>query len=978
MKKLYFTVLLTLITIGSVLSQTTLYSETFTGQNGKGVIGGFFGSTTDLSGVDWTVDVSAANFSDSFFGGNADYFLVLNEIFQSKDTDGNAFWISPSIPISGYTNVTFSLDAIAEGNETGDTFVTQYRVNGGTWTTASTNGNLNGNFNLTVSQVGLTGNNLQIRVRINSSADNDLHAFDNVLVVGTFPCTTTPAEVQDLTATPNSQEVELNWTNSTCFDEVLVVAKEGSAVTAIPTGDGSSYSANATFGFGTTIAANEFVVYKGIGNTETVTNLLNGTPYHFKVFTRKGPNWSNGVSISTIPLINGYCDSNSGDSTFEHISRVRLNTIDNAPSDTGASFYSDFTIISTDLTKQTEYTITIDIVKQFGGDLEFFSVWIDFNGDADFLDPGEQVLLESTNATQVTENFTVPTNSIIGATRMRVSVKYNEAPTPCETGFDTGEVEDYTVNINGSVIYTYDNGWDNDPNGVATSLDAINVVNGEATINLNTKGNTLTVNPSGSLRLNSGTTLQLSESLNMESVSNQYSSLISEGTILGTVNYQRHVNTFATNATTGNNDLISPPLTNATQTFEVFRSRPENANIPSGTIGGVPSFLFGPFNNNTNAYVNFNATYDATILQAGIGYRTASTVVNGSPLVFTGDVLSNVVPVPVSVGTLSQWNLIGNPYPSYLDNEAFLNENITLFDPFAVGIYGYDGTAQNGWTIINLANVAFANNMAPGQGFLFAAGDSGTVNFTPAMRLNSGTDDFIEGRSSSSNHYLKLKVQNASSSFHTDFYFNDSSTRSLDVGYDAKLFDVSLPNLYMYSHLVEDNDGQKMAIQSLATSDLNDVIIPLGIKANQGEQITISIQDTNIPESVDVYLEDTVNNTFTLLNTSDFVITPSTNLSGTGRFFLRFSSEALSTQEETLETIQIYTTKSPKSLFIKGLLDQNTTLEIYDIQGRIILKSKLDNRSNSNEVDVSGFTTGVYMVKLNNGSQQKSQKVIIN
>jgi hypothetical protein len=44
----------------------------------------------------------------------------------------------------------------------------------------------------------------------------------------------------------------------------------------------------------------------------------------------------------------------------------------------------------------------------------------------------------------------VPTSALSGATRMRVSMKYNANPTSCET-FTYGEVEDYTVIISSSV-----------------------------------------------------------------------------------------------------------------------------------------------------------------------------------------------------------------------------------------------------------------------------------------------------------------------------------------------------------------------------------------------------------------------------------------------------------------------------------------------------------------------------------------------
>ena len=48
----------------------TLYEENFTGQNEKGA----FGSSIDVTGCTWTVDVSSATLSN-----NDDYFKVKNE-----------------------------------------------------------------------------------------------------------------------------------------------------------------------------------------------------------------------------------------------------------------------------------------------------------------------------------------------------------------------------------------------------------------------------------------------------------------------------------------------------------------------------------------------------------------------------------------------------------------------------------------------------------------------------------------------------------------------------------------------------------------------------------------------------------------------------------------------------------------------------------------------------------------------------------
>ncbi|MCT4629194.1 lamin tail domain-containing protein, partial [Winogradskyella sp.] len=165
-----------------------IYTEDFTGQNGKGAIGPI--PTFDLSDVTWSVDVSEANLSET-----TDWFQVVNEVFEGRDLDGNAYWHSPVIDISSYTNVSFSLDAIENGDhENIDIINTAYRINGGIWLQASANGNLVGNFNsAVVSQTGLNGSTLEVRVNMTNNADNENLRIDNVLVDGTLsvPCTHT-------------------------------------------------------------------------------------------------------------------------------------------------------------------------------------------------------------------------------------------------------------------------------------------------------------------------------------------------------------------------------------------------------------------------------------------------------------------------------------------------------------------------------------------------------------------------------------------------------------------------------------------------------------------------------------------------------------------------------------------------------------------------------------------------------------------
>ncbi|WP_369996177.1 fibronectin type III domain-containing protein [Winogradskyella sp.] len=463
--------------------------------------------------------------------------------------------------------------------------------------------------------------------------------------------------------------------------------------------------------------------------------------------------------------------------------------------------------------------------------------------------------------------------------------------------------------------------------------------------------------------------------LQLESISDKYSSLIVEGTSTGDVLYSRHVNNAAgSGTTTAQNDLISAPVTG--QTFGSFRSA--NPNILSGTIGGNPAFLFGPFNTSTVSYINYSSADDGSNLTAGVGYRSGST--DGGTFTFSGSVETGSVSVPVTSGGASNWNLIGNPYPSYLKAQEFLNNiaNSGLIDENAVGIYGYDGTAADGWTIYNLATTDANTVIAPGQGFFINAEASGNISFTATMRSKGSDDDFIAGRNASPLTYLKLEASANDKSYHTDFYFNDNSSLGLDPGYDAAIWNETPPTFSIYSNLVQENTGVPMALQALNTNDLSgDVVIPLGVNASANEEITFSIMESTLLSTVEVYLEDSETNTVVLLNSEDYIFTPTSDVSGIGRFYLRFGANVLGVSEQPLDTLIIFSDPTDKTIVLSGQLYTATNLKLYDLSGRVVISNTLKLNRNRQTIDVSKLTTGIYIVELLSDTNERRIKKLI-
>lgn len=205
------------------------------------------------------------------------------------------------------------------------------------------------------------------------------------------------------------------------------------------------------------VAVTSYDVYRGttlLGNVTTttyaVTGLTPSTTYSFTVKAKDAASnasaASNAVSVTTSASSGvTYCTSKGNSVADEYIGKVQLGTINNVS--TGGTGYSDFTSISTSLTKGTAYTITITPTWTGSAYSEGYAVWIDYNGDGDFADTGELVWSKTASTTTpVTGTFTPPTTAITGSTRIRVSMKYNAVPTSCEA-FGYGEVEDYTVNL---------------------------------------------------------------------------------------------------------------------------------------------------------------------------------------------------------------------------------------------------------------------------------------------------------------------------------------------------------------------------------------------------------------------------------------------------------------------------------------------------------------------------------------------------
>jgi PKD repeat protein/C1A family cysteine protease len=152
------------------------------------------------------------------------------------------------------------------------------------------------------------------------------------------------------------------------------------------------------------------------------------------------------ITVNT--YIPTYCSS-YGNATREWISKVSLNNITSNSGSGGITGYQDFTVTGPKFSVARGATYSMSLSPSFSSkttNAEFFSVWIDFNNDSDFGDAGEQVLTATKIKAAFSKSITISAGATIGTTRMRVSMKRNALPLPCEI-ITNGEVEDYTIAI---------------------------------------------------------------------------------------------------------------------------------------------------------------------------------------------------------------------------------------------------------------------------------------------------------------------------------------------------------------------------------------------------------------------------------------------------------------------------------------------------------------------------------------------------
>mgnify|MGYP001140520807 CR=1 FL=1 len=432
--------------------------------------------------------------------------------------------------------------------------------------------------------------------------------------------------------------------------------------------------------------------------------------------------------------------------------------------------------------------------------------------------------------------------------------------------------------------------------------------------------------------------------------------------------------------------------------------------------------VLSPFDNNTATYITPGA---GDVLSPGIGFALSTT--DGGTVTFTGTLQVNDIPVTVKAGPLSivndqrRFNLFGNPFTTYLNGTSIAQQlGSAGVDPIYGAIYGWGGsgtTTGSGWIAISSTGLGGGVYSAPpggtalitpGQGFAVIAdpaldGASAssniilerserTVDFTGGGAGNG--DDFIAGRPGTNAvstwdrfDIIMFENNNPNTPTYSELWFIDEPGVNIDRGLNPTWDVVSLATAPFIARTVLADDSvypQAMQKQVMPLDDLlsnNDWEIPLHVVAQAGQDYSITLDHGFGNTNGDIYLEDRLLNTFTLINDGTiYSFVSNSNLNGTGRFYLSKNNSSLGLNDNAFSDIKIYANNNIDSIVIEGNIPNNSNASLVDMQGRVIFQNvKLDSSTQTNTINVVTLSTGVYVISVEskNVGDKITKKLII-
>ena len=476
----------------------------------------------------------------------------------------------------------------------------------------------------------------------------------------------------------------------------------------------------------------------------------------------------------------------------------------------------------------------------------------------------------------------------------------------------------------------------------------------ENVISTSKSASEIIVQPGAKLTLNSGVQLA-ANSITLQSDATGTATFLNNGTSnIPTANVQQYL-------TSGRNWYISSPVTGAT-----------SASLTETTGNSLVS------------YNEVNGTWPTagTTLTAGKGYIAVSPA-SSAAVTFTGTLNTGAQSFSLnrtdSAVQKRGFNLVGNPYPSYLNWESATRTNVgpTMWyrskDGGQYVFATYGALSQIG---TSLGGSPVTKYIPPMQAFWVrvSGAGSGTLAFDNTMRSHSATINILKAPSATkaTQQVLRLQVSNGTNNDEAIIIFNENATNGFD-DYDSPKMtnaNVAIPEIYTMV------GNEKLVINGLTSVTPNEELA-LGFVTGQSNTFSIkATQISNFDASTRIFLRDNLLNTEQELTTSTDYTFTSDVVSTNNRFSVVFKSAGVTTGVNSLNAnISVSMNKNNQIMVdCSGNINNNALVDVYSAAGQKIQSEQI---TTSRTILDAGLTTGVYIVTVNNGGKTVTQKVTL-
>ena len=454
----------------------------------------------------------------------------------------------------------------------------------------------------------------------------------------------------------------------------------------------------------------------------------------------------------------------------------------------------------------------------------------------------------------------------------------------------------------------------------------------------------LTIAPSASLEIIGDITNDDVNALVVDSDINGTGSLIhNDDNVVAKVNCHLD-NSSVTREWNADWHFISSPV--SSQTIESFIPTEENYDFYSWSESNSTWYNQKKDNSTTNEFytdngVNFKKGRGYLVAYENEGYKKFSGTLNNGDVTFP---LSCSTDGEYVVERFTGFNLVGNPYPSYIDWEA---EGWTrdMLELQTVWIYDDDVNNYITYTLGGVATNGGSQYIAPCQAFFVKVASAGNIIMTNDIRTNEKSSF----RKDDNENIFKVRVNGASGQDEIAVVKGDND----DV---IKMFSLNddAPSLYINKGV---GDYSVVYVDEENTLSLN--------FEGAFAKYTISLSECGNAFD-EIILEDRLTGEKVNLMTESYSFIYNDN-DRKDRFVLTFANSQQPTANDYFAYIE-------NGEIIINDINGDAQIEIYDLMGRRVY----ENADAVSNVSTYGYSSGVYIIRKIDDKGIKTQKILLN